>query len=103
MIITFLSENGLLFCFVSSCPRISEKKKIVYSHIQEMVFKRRLIMTVSLGLSASSLSLKSGLRTFLSEIMKALLVQEISLIFLGMRMRAAAREPRSGEHESRLE
>ena len=68
-----------------------------------MVFKRRLIMTVSLELSASSLSLKSGLRTFLSEIMKATLVPEISLIFrLGMRLRAAAREPRSGEHESRL-
>ena len=63
MILTSLSVNGLLFCFLLFTYQW--KKKIVHSHIQEMAHKRT--WQFLLKLSASSLSLKSGLRTFLSE------------------------------------
>jgi len=63
MIITFLPVNGLLFCFLLSMYQW--KKKIVHSHIQEMA--RKHTWQFLSKLSASSLYLKTGLRTFLSE------------------------------------
>ena len=63
MILTSLSVNGLLFCFLLFTYQW--KKKFVHSHIQGMADKRT--WQFLLKLSASSLSLKSGLRTFLSE------------------------------------
>ena len=63
MILTFLSANRLLFCFLLSTYQW--KKKIVHSHIQEMACK--LAWQFLSKLSASSLSSKSVLGTFLSE------------------------------------
>jgi len=63
MIITFLPVNGLLFCFLLSMYQW--KEKIVHSHIQEVA--RKHTWQFLSKLSASSLYLKTGFRTFLSE------------------------------------
>jgi len=63
MIVTFLSANRLLFCFLLSTYRW--KRKIVHSHSQEMARKHSWQFLSKL--SPSSLPLKSGLGTFLSE------------------------------------
>ena len=63
MIVTFRSVDGLLFCFGLSRHRWN--KRIVHSYIQEMARKNTWQFLSKFRFS--SLSLKSGLRTFLPE------------------------------------